>query len=122
MSAAAFSFWGNRSWTFAFTGNWVSNTARFVGAQCSGYGLTLLLLLTFHDRLHWPVEIVRATARRYKRKSWLPNCAELSKLWVCCGHTTNCRSYGTQFYIHESQKRVALRTHRALRIGGGLPA
>jgi putative flippase GtrA len=60
--AAAFSFWANRKWTFAFTGNWISNTARFLGAQGSGYGLNLLILLMFHDRLHWPAAIVQASA------------------------------------------------------------
>lgn len=60
--AAAASFWVNRNWTFAFTGNWVSNTARFLGAQCSGYGLNLLILFMFHDRLHCPAAIVQAAA------------------------------------------------------------
>lgn len=60
--AASISFWINRVWTFSFTGNWLSNTARFMGAQISGYLLNLVILLMFRDRYHYPAAIVQAVA------------------------------------------------------------
>jgi putative flippase GtrA len=59
---AAFSFWMNRTWTFAFTGNWIGSTARFLGAHLSGYLLNLIILMIFRDRFHFPAAIVQAAA------------------------------------------------------------
>jgi putative flippase GtrA len=60
--AAAVSFLVNRTWTFSFTGTWLSNTARFLGAQVSGYLLNLLILLVFRDHYHYPAAYVQAVA------------------------------------------------------------
>jgi putative flippase GtrA len=60
--AATVSFCMNRIWTFSFRGDWLGNTARFLGAQLSGYFLNLLILLVFRDYYHYPAAFVQAVA------------------------------------------------------------
>ncbi len=60
--AAFLGYWGNKSYTFTFSGGIASSSCRYIIAHTVGYGLNLCLLLLFSDVLGYPHQIVQFIA------------------------------------------------------------
>ncbi len=62
LGAATFSFFGNKKWTFAQDGHWLSSGGRYVIAHVMGYLINFILLMIFVDHIGYPHEWVQAAA------------------------------------------------------------